>query len=94
MNKESVYKLFDYSKEESFFVKSSDGTEIWLNSETKLRSIRLLSWKVLTREVELIYGEALFKVSPSIAHKRRLPFNVLQKSQEIDVLGTEFNVKA
>ena len=43
--------------------------------------------------MELIYGEAYFKVSPSTAHKGAA-FHVLTKSQEIDVLGTEFNVKA
>jgi ferric-dicitrate binding protein FerR (iron transport regulator) len=43
--------------------------------------------------VELIYGEVYFKVSPSTEHKGA-GFHVLTKSQEIDVLGTEFNIRA
>ncbi len=75
-----------------FFVQLSDGTEVWLNSETKLKyPVNFIDGT--TRKVELIYGEAYFKVSPSTAHKGS-PFHVLTKSQEIDVLGTEFNIKA
>ena len=38
-------------------------------------------------------AEAYFDVSPSTAHGGD-KFKVLNKSQEIEVLGTEFNVKA
>jgi ferric-dicitrate binding protein FerR (iron transport regulator) len=43
--------------------------------------------------VELVYGEALFEVSPSTKHKGSR-FKVFNLSQEIEVLGTQFNVKA
>ena len=46
-----------------------------------------------TREVELVYGEAYFDVSPSTNHKGA-KFKVLNNTQEIEVLGTEFNIKA
>jgi len=75
-----------------FFVKLSDGTEIWLNSETKLKYPTTFREGV-TRKVELIYGEAYFKVSPSTEHKGS-SFYVVSKYQEISVLGTEFNVRA
>lgn len=75
-----------------FFVKLSDGTEVWLNSETKLKYPVAFN-EGCTRKVELIYGEAYFKVSPSTGHKGA-GFHVLTKSQEINVLGTEFNIKA
>ncbi len=43
--------------------------------------------------MELVYGEAYFAVSPSSAHKGA-KFMVFNDSQEIEVIGTEFNVKA
>ena len=75
-----------------FSLKLSDGTEVWLNSESQLKypvSFR----ENETRQVELIYGEAYFDVSPSTDHQGA-KFKVLNKSQEVDVLGTEFNIKA
>ncbi|MHA7942676.1 FecR family protein [Formosa sp. 3Alg 14/1] len=75
-----------------FFVKLSDGTEIWLNSETKLKYPTVFM-EGISREVELIYGEAYFKVSPSTEHKGS-GFHVISKYQEVNVLGTEFNIRA
>ena len=75
-----------------FTVQLSDGTKVWLNSETKIKyPISFVDGN--TRRVELIYGEAYFDVSSSTDHKGS-KFMVLNKSQEIEVLGTEFNVKA
>ncbi|WP_225035838.1 FecR family protein [Winogradskyella sp. SM1960] len=75
-----------------YFVELSDGTQVWLNSESKIKyPVRFIEGK--PRNIELVYGEAYFDVSPSSKHKGAT-FNVLTKSQEITVLGTEFNVKA
>ena len=75
-----------------FFVQLSDGTKIWLNAESQLRyPVKFLPDS--PREVELVYGEAYFDVSPSTNHNG-MPFSVHTKSQNIEVLGTEFNVKA
>jgi ferric-dicitrate binding protein FerR (iron transport regulator) len=46
-----------------------------------------------SRLVELLYGEAYFDVSPSSNHEGET-FKVLTKGQEVEVLGTEFNIKA
>ena len=46
-----------------------------------------------TRQVELVYGEAYFDVSPSTQH-HGADFKVYNNRQEIHVLGTEFNIKA
>lgn len=70
----------------------SDGTKVWLNSETKLKyPVQFIEGN--SRVVELIYGEAYFDVSHSTEHNGT-SFKVLNNSQEIEVLGTEFNVKA
>ncbi|MDC1324467.1 DUF4974 domain-containing protein, partial [Flavobacteriaceae bacterium] len=75
-----------------FFLKLSDGTQVWLNSESQLKyPVSFRDGE--TRVVELVYGEAYFDVSPSNEHKGA-KFKVLNQAQEIEVLGTEFNVKA
>jgi len=76
----------------TFYIVLSDSTEIWLNSESQLKyPIYFTEGK--TREVELVYGEAYFNVSPSTKHAGA-KFKVINKSQDIEVLGTQFNIKA
>jgi len=75
-----------------FYVELADGTKVWLNSESKIKyPIAFTEGK--TRTVELVYGEAYFDVSPSTEHKGG-SFQVTSKGQDIEVLGTQFNVKA
>lgn len=75
-----------------FFVKLSDGTQVWLNSETQLKyPVNFVKGE--PRLVELVYGEAYFDVSLSSAHDGAT-FMVTSKGQNVEVLGTEFNVKA
>ena len=75
-----------------FMVTLSDGTKIWLNSESKLTyPVQFIPGQ--PRSVELVYGEAYFEVSPSTQHHGD-SFIVKQNSQELEVLGTEFNISA
>jgi len=70
----------------------ADGTEVWLNSKSKLKyPVHFVSGE--TRKVTLVYGEAYFKVSPSTDHEGAT-FQVNHKEQNIEVLGTAFNIKA
>ncbi|WP_163410262.1 FecR family protein [Flavobacterium ajazii] len=75
-----------------FNVELADGTRVWLNSESKLK-FPVAFKDGETRQVELIYGEAYFQVSHSTAHKGS-HFKVLSRGQNVEVLGTEFNLKA
>ncbi|MEN3323197.1 FecR family protein [Mariniflexile soesokkakense] len=75
-----------------FFIKLSDGTKVWLNSESQLK-YPVCFKKGGARQVELVYGEAYFDVSPSTNHNGA-KFKVLNQTQEIEVLGTEFNIKS
>jgi len=75
-----------------FFIKLEDGTSVWLNSESKLK-YPIAFIKGETRKVELVYGEAYFDVSPSTEHQGS-KFLVVNQLQEVEVLGTEFNIKA
>lgn len=75
-----------------FFVQLADGTKVWLNSESKLKfPVTFKTGK--SRQVELLYGEAYFDVSSSKNHQGA-HFNVITNKQNIEVLGTEFNIKA
>ncbi|UNY98774.1 DUF4974 domain-containing protein [Zhouia spongiae] len=90
--KEVVYNYLTIPRGGQFHVVLSDGTEVWLNSESQLKyPVAFIDGE--SREVELIYGEAYFDVSPSTAHKGAR-FKVFNQSQEVEVLGTEFNIKA
>ncbi|WP_303316245.1 FecR domain-containing protein [Flavivirga abyssicola] len=102
--KEIVYKNTNNTKPEiaynyltiprggEYFIKLADGTQIWLNSESQLKyPVNFIKGE--TRAVELVYGEAYFDVSPSENHNGDR-FKVLNQGQEVEVLGTEFNIKA
>ncbi len=75
-----------------FFVLLADGTKVWINAETQLKyPVSFIKGK--PRKVELLYGEAYFEVSPSFENGGSL-FYVETLNQSIEVLGTQFNVKA
>tara|TARA_R110002096_G_scaffold93341_2_gene210625 strand:- start:3110 stop:4279 length:1170 start_codon:yes stop_codon:yes gene_type:complete len=91
-NTETAYNYLTIPRGGQFHVVLSDGTEVWLNSESQLKyPVRFNKGE--TRNVELLYGEAYFKVSPSYKHDGA-KFKVLNIFQEIEVLGTQFNMKA
>ncbi|MCI9846843.1 FecR family protein [Flavobacterium pectinovorum] len=76
----------------NFSINLADGTKVWLNSESKLKFPVAFS-DGEERKVDLIYGEAYFDVSPSTRHKGS-HFKVHHDKQEVEVVGTEFNIKA
>lgn len=63
----------------------SDGTEVWLNADTRLRFP--LKFSGASREVE-VEGEAYFKVAGNAG----APFVVHTPLTDVKVLGTSFNV--
>ena len=65
----------------------SDGTRVWLNSDTKFRFPTHFSGE--TREV-YVEGEAYFVVSKNAER----PFIVHTNEAQVKVLGTEFNLSA
>ena len=89
---EIAYNYLTIPRGGQYFVKLSDGTQVWLNSESKLKyPVNFIKGEI--REVELVYGEAYFDVSPSTNHNGDR-FKVDHRTQEVEVLGTEFNIKA
>ena len=91
-SKEVVYNFLTIPRGGQFFIKLSDGTQVWLNSETQLKyPVNFVQGNV--REVELVYGEAYFDVSPSTEHGGS-KFKVINKDQVVEVIGTKFNISA
>ena len=66
-----------------------DGTRVWLNAASSFRYP--INFSVAGRRaVQLSYGEAYFEVSPDKEH----PFVLSSGRQQLEVLGTHFNVSA
>ncbi|MNX68638.1 fec operon regulator FecR [compost metagenome] len=65
-----------------------DGTTVWLNSASSLKFPTEFKFQD-KREVELT-GEAYFEV----AHDKKQPFVVKTNKQEVEVLGTHFNINS
>ena len=85
VNEKPIYNtlLVPYGKRTN--LQLSDGTVVWVNSGSKL--VFPAVFKGNSRSVYL-EGEAIFEVS----HNPEKPFKVISSSQEIEVLGTVFNV--
>ncbi len=66
----------------------SDGTKVWLNSETTIRFP--VAFAKASREVYLLNGEAFFDVTEN----KNSPFIVHTDKIDVNVLGTSFNVRA
>lgn len=87
-----VYNTLDIPRGGEFSMELSDGTKVRLNSETQIKyPVNFIKGR--TRQVELVFGEAYFEVSPS-AENEGSKFVVLNNNQKTEVLGTRFNVKA
>jgi hypothetical protein len=91
-SRQLVYNYLTIPRGGQFQLTLSDGTKVWLNSETQLKyPVSFTDGE--SRQVELVYGEAYFDVSPSSDHQGA-DFKVYHHNQEVQVLGTEFNIKA
>ncbi|MCA5005635.1 FecR family protein [Sphingobacterium bovistauri] len=66
----------------------SDGTKVQLNSDSKITYPTTFS---KGDRVVSLEGEAYFEVSKT---SNRSPFKVFSKNQQVEVLGTKFNIKA
>lgn len=76
------------AKGETYMVRLPDGTKVWLNNASALKYPATFS-NLNKRSVEL-NGEAYFEV----AKDQRHPFVVKTAEQEVEVLGTHFNINS
>lgn len=84
--KEIKYNKIQIPKGLEYILKLSDGTKVYLNSDTKL--VYPVGFKKDKREVILV-GEAFFDVAKDTSK----PFIVHAGSFDVEVTGTKFNVK-
>ncbi|MBD0833396.1 FecR family protein [Aestuariibaculum sediminum] len=87
-----TYNYLTVPRGGEFQVALTDGTKVWLNSDSQLKYPTNFP-KGKTRVVELVYGEAYFDVASSTKNNGT-SFKVMVSQQEVQVLGTEFNIKA
>ncbi|MEP1095354.1 MAG: FecR domain-containing protein [Cyclobacteriaceae bacterium] len=70
-----------------FAVSLSDGTRVWINSDSRLEYP--IAFSETDRTVTL-QGEAYFEVT----HDSNRPFTVISKEQKVQVLGTSFSISS
>jgi transmembrane sensor len=83
-----AYNTIQTPKGGLYTLRLPDGTKVWLNTATNFRYKADMS-RTAQRVVELD-GEAYFQVAPNKAK----PFVVKTAKQQIEVLGTHFNVSS
>lgn len=82
-----LYHTLDVPRGGEYFIKLSDGTKVWINSESKLRYPIVFGKK--ERKV-VLDGEAYFEVTKN----KQCPFIVDMNGSSIEVLGTSFNARS
>ncbi len=88
------YAILTTPKGGQYHITLSDGSKVWLNAASTLRYP--LHFTEDKRIVEL-EGEAYFEVSSNrrlSAANEKIPFIVRTPTQEVEALGTQFNVNA
>jgi len=86
-NREIAYNTIATPRAGQYMVGLPDGSKVWLNAASSIRFP--VAFKGKDRVVEMT-GEAYFE----IAANARQPFKVKTGKQEIQVLGTNFNISA
>jgi transmembrane sensor len=82
-----TYNIVETPRGGQYHLTLADGTQVWLNAASSLKYPAAFSGH--ERKVELT-GEAYFEV----AHNKEKPFRVISNGQEVEVLGTHFNINA
>jgi len=87
----SHYNTIETPKAGQYQVKLSDGTRVWLNAASTIRFPA--EFDARERVVEVV-GEVYFEVAKAMEGTRRIPFKVVSGNQEVEVLGTRFNINS
>lgn len=91
-DKETTYNTLSTPRGGQYQIILPDGSKVWLNAQTTLKYPSRFSGE--KREVEL-EGEAYFDIKKHKGEEgQNLAFIVKTHGQEVQVLGTEFNISA
>ena len=90
---EVTYNVLSTTNGEQYQLILPDSTKVWLNAAS---SISFPSAKAFLKDRKLrLQGEAYFEVTKITGdQKQRIPFTVITDKQQIEVLGTHFNVNS
>ncbi|MCY4780265.1 DUF4974 domain-containing protein [Sphingobacterium sp. UT-1RO-CII-1] len=86
-----IYNTLVTPRGGEYAVNLPDGTQIFLNAASTLKYP--LGFDKSGRKVDL-EGEAFFDVKKAVLGQNRIPFSVYTEGQELEVLGTIFNVNS
>ncbi|MBE9601366.1 FecR family protein [Pedobacter sp. MC2016-24] len=87
-NQEGAINTLSTARGETYKLRLPDGSRVWLNAASSITySANLLQ---LGKRKVTLQGEGYFEISKNKAH----PFVVESKGQQVEVLGTHFNIKA
>jgi transmembrane sensor len=87
-----LFNTIETPKGGKYQINLSDGTRVWLNAASSLRYPTKFIGN--TRTVELT-GEGYFEVAKVVTRAaKRIPFMVKSGGQEVEVLGTHFNINS
>jgi ferric-dicitrate binding protein FerR (iron transport regulator) len=87
-----VYNTITTARGNQYQLILADGSKVWLNSASSLRFPTAFTGD--KREVELD-GEGYFEIATlRLRSWQKMPFHVKTNNQDIEVLGTHFNVNA
>ena len=84
---EEIFNTLSVPRSTEYQVQLSDGTRVWLNSESELRYP--VDFVGTERKV-FLKGEAYFQVAKDATK----PFRVMVNDMQVEALGTEFNINA
>ena len=91
-----IFNTLSTARGETYRVHLPDGTQVWLNADSKLTFPLNLNGN--TARVVKLEGEAYFEVAkrntPESKNKEAIPFIVETAQQTLQVLGTHFNINA
>lgn len=85
-SRKNLLNIIETPKGGQYQLTLPDGTRVWLNAATTLKYP--VNFTGLQERRVVLDGEAYFEVSPNKA----LPFRVASDGQEVEVLGTHFNI--
>ncbi len=92
-NGEILYNTISTPAGGQYQVILPDGSRVWLNAASSLKYATSMAKQLKERRVELT-GEAYFEVSKTENGKQKKPFIVASGNQEVEVLGTHFNINS
>jgi transmembrane sensor len=82
------YNVVETPKGGQYQINLPDGSRVWLNAGSSLRYPT--SFTSLKERKVILNGEAYFEV----VHNASLPFRVVTNSQEVEDIGTQFNISS